>query len=87
MQTGGGHQSREGDRMSRWAGEGVQLENRYFLMFIFEGVQAGDGQRKEDRGSEAGSALTAVSPEWDLNSQIVGPCWMFNHWSHPGAPT
>ncbi|XP_078292182.1 uncharacterized protein LOC132663666 [Panthera onca] len=48
------------------------------------GVQVGDGQRKEDRGSEAGSALTAVSPEWDLNSQIVGSCWMFNHWSHPG---
>ena len=50
-----------------------------FLMFIYlkckqqqkDKVQIGEGQREEDRGSEAGSVLTAASLMWGLNSQTM----------------
>ena len=42
-----------------------------FLMFTFEIVQAREGQRERNRGSEAWSSLTAVSPMWGLNSQTT----------------
>ena len=40
-------------------------------MFIFEGRGVGGAEKEMDRGSEAGSVLTAVSMRWDLNSQTV----------------
>ena len=44
-------------------------------MFIFEResvcIQAGERQREGDRGSEAGSVLTAESLTWGLNSPTV----------------
>ena len=41
------------------------VKKKFFLMFIFETerVQAGEGQREGDTGSEAGSRLRAVSTE------------------------
>ena len=41
-----------------------ELFSDYFLMFIFEVAQVGEGEGEEDRGSEAGSVLTAESPRW-----------------------
>ena len=46
-------------------------------MFIFERrrksmhVNRGEAEREGDRGSEAGSVLTAESLMWGLNSQTV----------------
>ena len=42
-------------------------------MFIFDRTNAcgGGAEREGDRGSEAGSALTAESPIWGSNSRIV----------------
>ena len=42
-----------------------------FLMFNFERVPVGEGQREGDRGSEAHFALTAVSSRWDSDSRSV----------------
>ena len=45
----------------------------FFLFFIFERAQAGKGQRERETEelNEAGSAPTAVSQMWDLNSRTV----------------
>ena len=43
----------------------------FFLMFIFERECEKGAEREEDRGSEAGSTLTAESLLWGLNSQTV----------------
>ena len=39
------------------------------FFFFLERVQAGEGQREGDRGSQAGSALTAASLMWNSNSR------------------
>ena len=38
------------------------------VLFIFERAHMGKEQRERDRRSEVGSALTAASPMWGLNS-------------------
>ena len=49
----------------------------FFKIFMFEGERESkskwgrEGQREEDRGSRAGSALTADSPMQDSNSQTA----------------
>ena len=40
-------------------------------LFMFGRVQAGEGQREGDRGSEVGSVPTAVDPMWDSNPRTV----------------
>ena len=45
--------------------------------------EQGKSRREGDRGSEAGSVLTAESPAWGLNSQTVSQ--MLNRLSHPRA--
>ena len=42
-----------------------------------ERAQVGLGQREGDRGSKAGSALTAASPTWGSNSQTEKSCHEF----------
>ena len=39
-----------------------------FLFLFLKEHEGGEGPREGDRGSEAGSALIAVSLMWDLNS-------------------
>ena len=46
------------------------------IMFIYfererQSMSWGGAEREEDRGSEAGSVLTAESPRWGSNSQTV----------------
>ena len=52
----------------------------FFLFFCFlinvysflkESISGGEAEREGDRGSEAGSALTAVSPMQGSNSRTV----------------
>ena len=65
------------------------------MLFIFERVQMGEGQSEGDRGSEAGSALTAVSPYVGLDAglELMNPqghdlsrSQTLKRLSHPGAP-
>ena len=46
-----------------------------------EWAWAGEGQRERDRGSKTGSAGTAVSPAWGLNSQTM------RSWPEPKSDT
>ena len=43
----------------------------FFIFFYFWESTAGEGQRERERGSEVGSARTAVSLIWGLNSETV----------------
>ena len=52
-------------------------------MFTFE-RGGGKGQREGDRGSEAGSELTAETPMWGSNHDL-SQSWMLNRLSHPGT--
>ena len=58
--------------MSNWSIHTADSIFFFFnVLFIFETMQAGEGQREGKRGSKAGSALTAVNPMWDSNSPTV----------------
>ena len=46
----------------------VRVYTHTYFIFIFERAQVGEGQREGDRGSKAGSVLTAVSSMWGSNS-------------------
>ena len=70
----------------------ISFYNYFFdVLLNFERAQAGKGQREGDRGSEAGSVLTAESPMWGLNSRTVRsgpePKWNAQLTEPPRCPT
>ena len=61
-----------------------------FIYFLRESASGGGTEREGDRGSEAGSALTAASPMWGSNSGTrdhdLSGSPILNGPSHPSAP-
>ena len=61
------------EKLNSWVRKYVY--SSFFNVYLFErereSMCTGERQREGDRGSEAGSTLTAESPMWDSNSPTV----------------
>ena len=65
-------QALKGISWGAWVTQLVKYLTFFFNVYFFLRAQAGEGQKETDRGSEAGSVLTAVNLMWGSNSQTAG---------------